>query len=154
MAKKRKCDVMLDWRGKEIEKVTMAASWNGLLSLAKLIRNRATDFSPYDTGHNAASTAVIQPDGKVTRKAGASTKRKGMVFVAGASYAEPNAIGIGSTSGYGGYLEAPSRPVTFKNGKFSRYLTRAFVATLFESGAVKAAMEQNIKLQRLKQGVE
>jgi len=116
------------WYGDDIAKAMQQASLDALKEIARRVRNEAGERSPYDTGHNAASIAVVPDDRRVLYRKQPKMARG--PFNDPARHARKGRVAIATSSGYGGPLETNARGARFttkakgKGGaKGSRHLT-------------------------------
>lgn len=150
-----KSDFTMEWYGDEIVEAMGKASIDSLLEIARAVRSEAGERSPYDTGHNAASLAVVPEDGRVLyRKA---PKRKGASFNDPRRHRKRWRVAVATSSGYGGPLEVNYRGARFTNkakGKGGRagdrvltlgkrgdhYIDRGLAAVMANHGFLKQAV--------------
>lgn len=122
--------------------------------IGRRIAEYAKVLSPYDTGHNRSSIAVVDATGRISNRQSA---RGGRQFTQATDMIEHGQIAVLTTSGYGGYLEIGANAARYtkkgkrtgKNRQYitsggkrgSYYMTRASAKVMHEIGMTEAALQ-------------
>jgi hypothetical protein len=157
-------DFRMDWYGDGIAEAVGKASMDAVQEIARKVRNEAGEMSPYDTGHNAASLAVVPDDGRVLYRREARRKTG---FNDPGRHRKKWRVAVATSSGYGGPLEVNYRGAKFTNkakGKGGKagdrvltlgrrggqYITRALASVMRDIGFLRqaVALATNARLQR------
>ena len=142
------------WAGEAWKKITSEATLEGLRDIGRRVAEHAKELSPYDTGHNRSSIAVVHPSGRIEKR---GRSRGGNSFTDAAGMITRGEMAVVTSSGYGGYLEIGARAARYtkkgrKTGKNrqhitsggkrgSYYITRAGARVLQEEGQTEAALQ-------------
>lgn len=154
-----RANVELNWLGDKAEEVLRDTGEALRNDIARRIAEKAKEFSPYETGHNRASIAVLYASGKTAKQG----KAKRGPFRNPARFAQRDTTGVVTTSGYGAYLEMGARAARYtKKGKTSlsgagtrgsHYMSRALAHTLRDLGHVESAAKAFTQIRAQRAGL-
>ena len=152
-----KANYRFTWAGDAFKRIAAEASNEAMLDVGRRIARHAKTLSPYATGHNRASIAVVGPKGGITQRQQPKRPEDAPRFSDAATGLKRGTVTVLTTSGYGGYLEIGAKAARYtKKGKRtgkkrqwitsggkrgSYYITRASAKVLNEMGETEAALQ-------------
>lgn len=152
-----KADYRFTWAGDAFKKIAAESSNVAMQDVGRRIAREAKTLSPYATGHNRASIAVVTATGRIQQRQQPKRPKEAPKFSDAATGLQRGSTAVLTTSGYGGYLEIGAKAARYtkkgkKRGKKkqyissggkvgSYYITRASAKVLKESGETEAALQ-------------
>lgn len=150
-------DYRFTWAGDAFARIAKDVTAAELLEIGRDIATEAKVLSPYATGHNRSSIAVVGPRGGIYKRGAPKRPKDSPRFSDAATGIRRGSTAVLTTSGYGGYLEIGARAARYtKKGKRkgknrqwitsggkrgSYYITRASAKVLKKLGEIEAALQ-------------